>query len=397
METLSYRDINRIVFFTGVLGLLNGILRYLLPLSLIFYGWSLYEYGLLYFVQAFAMAVPMILGGFSTDLNGRKSTIALSLVLFSVGTYMYADVISGNNLTLLIVAQILTTVSFGITRMGLSILMADVTKMGHDRTKFLSIQAGVRSFSAFVGPLLFGVILEYGNITLFSLDIYESAFLILTFLSLFGFSFVYFLPRTDPSILILNRDHSLRDMNKQERQIQYAFGVEEVILGFTSGLIVPFIDYYVLTEFQPSDIQWAVLAAVGNIGIAIGSFSAGFVAEGYGKAKFVIRSNLAVPFLALGITLAPSFILVSVFYVARQALANLIHPIWESWYFSHTQQNIRGRSLSLIQVSRRLSRSLGVAAGPASFALLGPAIFPIACIMYPVAMGIPAFVERKLS
>jgi MFS family permease len=386
-----------IIAITGFLGLLNGLQRYLLPIALITAGWDLQSYGYIYVVQALAVAIPMILGGISTDIKGRKSTTVVAFVTFSIGVTLFAYFINSESLLMLIVAQAVTTVSFGISRMALSIQMADETAEGDDRTRNLGLQAGLRNLMAFIGPLAFGFIFQNYELSLFGFADFEVGFFILAFFGIAGVLLSLLLPDTPVELLEKNAEVSITEIDEQELKMQKAFGVEEIILGFVSGLIVPFMDFYILTVFTPSDWEWGLLTALGNIGIASGSIIASRYAEGYGKAKTVVMFNLVVPLLATGIAFAPTFELISIFYVGRITVANLGHPIWESWYFSHISDNLRGRTWSIIQVSRRISRALGVAAGPMVYTTLGPISFPLACIFYPVAMLIPYTAEKRLN
>ena len=376
---------------------MSGLQRYLLPIALISSGWNLQEYSFIYVVQAFSVAIPMILGGISTDLRGRKSTVVVSFVLFSIGVGMFAVFINGISLLMLILAQVVTTVSHGISRMALSIQMADETLAGQERTKNLGLQAGIRNLMAFLGPLFFGFLFENYELSLLGFRDFEVGFAILAVLGILGVFLSLLLPQTSHEVLTMNARVKLANIDPKQLKMQYAFGIEEMMIGFVSGLIVPFINFYILTVFFPSDWEWGLLTALGNIGIASGSIVASRYAENYGKAKAVVVFNLLVPLLASGIAFASTFGTVSIFYIGRITVANLGHPIWESWYFTHISDNLRGRTYSIIQVSRRFSRAVGTAAGPIAYTALGPIAFPLGCLFYPIAMTIPYLAEKKFS
>ncbi len=179
--------------------------------------------------------------------------------------------------------------------------------------------------------------------------------------------------------------------------MQCAFFFQEILIGIPSGAIVPFIDYYILTEFQPDEFSWGIIFGLSNSTIAIGSLLAGKYSEGFGKGITIVRLNALAPVLALGIALSSSLTLVAFFYVFRSGVANSIHPVWQSWYFSHTLNTARGRSFSAVQISRRFARAGGVAIGPLLFGALGAISFPISCMFYPIAMMIPYRTEKRLE
>ncbi|MFV2014558.1 MAG: hypothetical protein ACC656_03965, partial [Candidatus Heimdallarchaeota archaeon] len=68
-----------------------------------------------------------------------------------------------------------------------------------------------------------------------------------------------------------------------------------------------------------------------------------------------------------------------------------------SWFYMHTPDTVRGRSLSIININRRFTRAVGTAAGPSLFVLLGPLLFPLGCLFYPLAMAIPRKAEISIN
>ncbi|MHA2169199.1 MAG: MFS transporter [Candidatus Kariarchaeaceae archaeon] len=386
-----------IIIVTGFVGFLQGIQRFLIPIALIHYDWSLPQYGAIYVFQALAMAFPMLLGGISTDLQGRKQTIAIGFILLGLGTITFMLALDGSNLLWLIVSQIVSTISFGITRIGLSTILVDETMPGFDRTNALGKQATSRNFTGFIGPVMVGSYIEAEKFGLGEMNTIKTSFLILALLSFLGVFLSFILPATSAENIMRNREASIADFSPNQKKMQLAFGVEEIIIGFTSGLIVPFIDYYILSEFDPRKDHWGVVFGISNSSIALGSFLVGRYAERFGKANTVLSINSVAPILALGIAVSPTFLWVSVFYILRTTFANAVHPAWESWFYAHVPETVRGRTMSVIQLSRRLTRAGGSAMGTVLFASMGTLLFPLGCLFYPFAMAIPRGVENTLT
>lgn len=385
-----------IIAVTGFIGLLNGIQRFLVPIAMIHYKWSLSDYGWVFTFQAVSMALPMLLGGISTDIKGRKQTITGGFVLLVIGTILFMYSMDGSNLWLIIISQVISTISFGVSRLGLSIILADETQPGFDRTNALGKQATSRNAAAFLGPVLIGIHLE-NEVFDFGIGIIHSAFLILVILSVIGIMFSFILPTTSMEIIERNKQAKISDFTTKQKKMQAAFGIEEMIIGFTSGMIVPFIDYYILAEFDPPKDVWGLVYGISNSSIAIGSLLVGRYAERFGKGNTVLGLYIIAPFLALGIALSSTFSLISVFYILRTTSANMAHPAWESWFFSHTPDTVRGRTMSVIQLSRRLARGAGTATGTVLFATMGTLLFPVGCLFYPIAMVIPRGVEKMIE
>jgi MFS family permease len=399
-----------LILLSGLAGLLNGTQQFLIPIALIYYQWSLLSYTTVFAFQALAMGVPFLFAGFYSDLKGRRETIAIGFICYTVGMILFIQFIASNFLTWIIVAQMLSTFSFSISRLGISTLIADITGEGQDRTSVLGDAAAFRNLFGFIGIVTMGFLLsglstrffdsDFDFTIIFSLFGYppiESAFIILLGLGILS-SFSYLiLPKTSKEQIVENRMARITHFTPEQMKMQRAFLIQELILGFTSGAIVPLMDYYVLTTFQPSTFVWSLVFGISNSSIALGSVLLGRYAEKIGKGKVIVQLNAVAPLMALGIALSPTFGLVAFFYIARSALANSIHPAWEAWYYSHTLKSARGRSFSIIQFLRRLSRATGVASGSGIFALFGPLAFPLISVFYPLAMLIPFREEKKIS
>ncbi|MCE7734985.1 MAG: MFS transporter [Candidatus Heimdallarchaeota archaeon] len=396
--------VNLIILVTGFIGFLQGVQRFLIGYALVYYEWDLTEFGLVYIFSALAMTIPMIVSGIFTDIKGRKQTIIVSFFLSSIGSISLMISISGTVLFYIIISQVLATISFGIAQVGLTSIMADETTEGFHRTNIFGKQATVKNLASFLGPIMMGVYLDQiikitnkFDLGVITIDIIQSGFLIIAIIAIAGVFLGTILPNTPRDQIELNKKATITDFTSSQKRMYKAFSIEEMIIGFTSGLVVPFIDYYILTEFRPSPLTWGVIFGISNSTIAIGNFMVGRYSEGFGKGNTIFLLNLFSPLFALGIALVPQFSLVAVFYVLRSGVANAVQPAWNSWFYMYLPDTFRGRSLSTIHISRRLTRAVGTAAGPSLFVILGPMLFPLGCLFYPLAMSIPRKTEISLS
>lgn len=391
-------EVRKIIYVSGFAGLLQGIQRYLVPITLIHYGWSLSQYGAVYFVQAIAMTLPMFFSGIISDIKGRVVIISLSFALFAFGSLLFMLSIGGSNLFFILISQIITTIASGISQVGLATILADETKLGYDRTNSYGLQATLKNIAMFVGPLLMGVYIDYAKpVTIVHYyEVYETGFLILTGLSVIGIFFSFVMPETSYEVLEERKSAKLEDFDDGQKKMYTSFTVEEMLIGLTSGLIVPFIDYYILDHFAPSGLVWGLVFGLSNSSIALGSFVVGRYSERIGKGNMVMLLNSFAPVFALFIAISGSFWVVSVFYILRAGFANAVQPAWQSWFFDHTPSTFRGRSMSVLQINRRLARAGGTALGPFLFTALGTALFPLGCLFYPFAMAIPRKTEQTV-
>ncbi len=395
-----------IILFSGFQGLINSMLRYLMPIALIFYGWNLGSYALVYFFQAISMLLPFIFGGLLSDLKGRRETIIIGLIVFIMGITTLAFYISSDKLIMIIIGQMLATLSNGTIQIGISTILVDETNEGQERTSNFGKSQGLRNLLGLFGPMLLGIMISGTNIfglsvkfnfSIFNQSVYVSSFILLSFMALGGVIFSFILPTTSKKFIEENKQAKISDFTEEQKSMQKSFLKEEILIGILSGAIVPYINYYVLTVFQPSDFVWSVIFGISNASIAVGNYLVGQYSEHFGKGKTIVILNLFAPVFAFGIAISPNLLWVSIFYIIRTTLANAVQPAWQSWYFAHTLKTARGRAYSVIQISRRMARAVGIGIGPAVFGFLGAFSFPIISLFYPVAMLIPLKNERKLG
>lgn len=350
------------------------------------------------------MTIPFLFGGFLTDLAGRKNSLFIGIIVFVLGLLILAIYIDEQNLFMIILGQMFVTLSNGIRQIGLSTIIADETTP-ENRTDIFGKQSSISNVMGLFGPLFIGFMISGANIgvhtiklqfSLFGETVYVSTFIFLIFTAGIGFFINVFMPATSAAFIAKNKMAKITDFTKQQMSMQKAFLTEEILLGFLSGAIVPFIDYYVLTTFQPNNFVWSLIFGISNSTIALGNLVVGRYAEQFGKGKMIVELTLFAPLFAMGIALSNTFFYVAIFYILRATFANAVQPAWQSWYFAHTLDSARGRTLSAIQVSRRLARAIGTGVGPAFFLVLGVMSFPTLSLFYPLAMAVPWLREQRI-
>ncbi|MDH5403383.1 MAG: MFS transporter [Candidatus Heimdallarchaeota archaeon] len=391
-----------ILIASAFFGFITGSSRFLVPIALVEYGWSIQDYGAVFVFQALSMALPHILGGFYSDLKGRKQTIQLAYLFAVLGSIIFMYYLSSSSLFVIIIGQMAITISGGLSRIGLSTIVVDEASE-KQRTSKLGDQFAIMQLLASIGPMIFGIALVENLLGLkfifsvFSKDTISTSFYILSIIAIIGIFLASGLPETPQEQIDQNKQMKLSDFSESQKKMQYSFVFSEILVGFFSGAIVPFIDFYILNEYDPSKDVWGIVFGLSNSTIALGAFMVGRNAENYGKGKTVILLYAFAPVLALGIALSPTFIGVSIFYILRSGVANASNPAWTSWYFTHTIDTAKGRGLSTIQITRRLGRSAGVGFGPILFATFGVMSFPLSCIFYPLVTLVPYLNEKKIN
>ena len=100
----------------------------------------------------------------------------------------------------------------------------------------------------------------------------------------------------------------------------------------------------------------------------------------------------------------PAFLIMLVFYVARNAVANMVGPARNSLLMGEISSARRGRTLAITRVMWTFPRqtgtlftafllSIGLFGGIVPF---GQIVFPIALILYPISL-IPMYIAVRLN
>lgn len=188
---------------------------------------------------------------------------------------------------------------------------------------------------------------------------------------------------------------------KTIRGVLISFGLGRMLMGFASGVAIPFLSWYILNEFPVSEDLWGWISASASGLQTFGYIFMAFFAEKIGKGLIVVIFwSLVIP-TAVGIMLAPSLLWVSIFYVLRAFFAMTPAAAWNSFLFEWMDPQHRGKILGLLQTGQRTTRATGTLLGGLAYGALGAMIFPICMTAYPVAGLLPLImsfiVKKKLN
>ncbi len=375
-----------------------------MPLFLIFLDWNEYFYGMLFSVAGY-LATGTIIGlGYITDVKKRKYTMIVGIGISAISMLLFYFAGMSEIKWWMIAAYALFGVSGQLVQISLTTLLADVTPTKKEKTKFFGFMAFFWNMTGVIAPLLGGGLLILFNVfqsqksSYLTLVLVVAVFLFITMLLAFKFPIPETTKEKASEISEGEEWKSYENKSKKPIRIQLgAFFACEVIFGLTSGIAVPFIQYYLINHFQTSDIIWSVILAASNVGIAVGSLTMVRLSERFGNEKTLVFFHFIVPVIALGISLGTSLWVVSIFFTLRSTAANMSRPAWNSFFFGWLPPKYRGTSTGFVGAGRRLARSLGTQAGSFIFAALGVWTFPIATLGYPLAIIIPVIVQKFLK
>lgn len=406
-----FRERNNVVWIFAVrtlVGLNTRLIRYAMPLFLIFLSWNEFYYGLLFSVAGYFATGAIVGLGYITDLKKRKYVMIAGIIASTLSLILFSSVAVFEDKILMIATYSLFGVSGSLVQLALSTLLADITPSKREKTKNFGFFAFFHNMTGVIAPLLGG-----GYLALYSSfrpqkEAYLSLFVVVSVLSLLTALLALKLPipeTTKTEARQLAQDDEWKSFERGGKKslfVQFlSFFFCEALIGFTSGVAIPFLQYYIINEvldgYANVDQLWSIILSLSNVGIALGNLVMIPMTKRLGNEKSLAILHILVPLLALGIALSTNIYFLSLFFILRSSAANMSRPAWNSFFYSWLPPEVRGRGTGVVNAGRRLSRALGTQTGSFIYVALGVWTFPIATLAYPVAIFVPIIVQYLIK
>lgn len=381
-----------------------------LPLFVLSIGSDEAFYGLIVAIAGYVQSAVLFPAGMLSDRKGRGLAILFGGVFSGIVIVLLPLTVDPMMVLVLYAA---TGVGAGFRMSSVQALIADATKRGDERTRSYGYTMAIATIAAIAGPFLGGLILD------------ETAFpginpVVVRYMILF---FIMGGLRISSGIVgftterWLEKQGMLNNNNIADEQLERTqdassdaktatlFGVSRLIMGFSSGMVVPYMILWVIAAFNPSEVILGSLPAVANMTLASGALFVGLMSERTGKLKMITGLYILAPILTLGIVFSPrpdGFLLMAMFYIARQAVANMAQPANNSLLMGEISQKRRGRSFAITRVMWTFPRQTGTLVTSVILSLgffsnmtdFGVIVFPIAMALYPISV-IPMYIAVK--
>ena len=385
-----------------------------LPLFALAIGFDEAFYGFMVAAAGYVQGVFLFPAGWFSDRKGRGMSILLG------GSFAGTCIILipfTSDAVLILGLYALSGVGTGFSRTSIDSLIADYTKKGDERTRsygyttaFAVIAAMFGSFFAgyFLDPVAFPYIAE--EMLRYTILFWMmGSFRILT--GIFGIYSERWLGSNDPNGIVdkdttveEQRDASLQEAeettDRQDTETAILFGTTQLLMGISSGMVIPYLIPWIYAAFNPDPIVLGSVPAIANITLATGTLAVGLFSDRIGKIRTISTMYLLAPILMIGIVYSPWFLLMLVFYVARNAVANMNRPAFNSLFMDQVALSRRARAFSITRVMWQFPRQTGTlltafllvySSGIVEYGLI---VFPLAMILYPISV-IPMYIAVK--
>ncbi|NHJ32663.1 MAG: MFS transporter [Asgard group archaeon] len=366
------------------------------------------NFGLLQSIGGYAAMTVVFLLGIIVDIQFKKITMILGIICSIISAALFPLITSKYGLSVFLFCFF--TVGQLMMMISTNTFIANETKRGAQRTTGFSGNMIARGIASAIGPITFTALVEKTNLA------YQWVYLIMGIFGLFALVLVFSLrliadetPKEEIQYAESLSDESGDEFTKFEEHkggkksvllVQIAFGAGRMLMGFASGIAIPFLGWYMYGQFDLSEFEYGILNSVMWVVLTFGYLFMAFIAEKVGKERIVvIYWTLVIP-AAVGIMLAGEanlFYLTSFFFILRYIFSMTPSAAWNSFLFEWIPPKHRGKTLGLLQTGQRGLRATGTLTGGYVFTAIGATIFPVAMIVYPIAGLIPLIMSRVVK
>jgi len=374
-------------------------------------GWTNEKYGLVLSIGGYASMVIIFILGFLVDIQFKRTGMIIGLLSIIVSAVAFTRV---DNYGLSILFYCLFAIGQQLMMISTNAFIANETGKGKHRTKGLTWNMVSRGLASASAPIICMFLLTFPILG------YDWVFTIMAVFGVIALILIFTLkliaeksPKGEIDYAQELSEKSGDDFTafadekkglKSILLVQGSFGIGRMLMGFTSGVAIPFVGAYVYTHFnyifEAHFMAWAWLNSLNWLALSAGYLLIAFIAEKWGKDVVVVIFWTAVIPAAIGIWLAGShdmFYLTCFFFILRYFFAMTPSAAWNSFLFEWIPPKHRGKTLGLLQTGQRAMRATGTLLGGLAFTALDAMLFPIAMVAYPIAGLLPLVISKVVK
>ncbi|GAF14438.1 hypothetical protein JCM19045_3753 [Bacillus sp. JCM 19045] len=317
-------------------------------------------------IQAGATAIALLPAGLLGDKYGRKQMILIGAAMLAVSFFIRAIGISE---WILLLGAGLTGFFFAFLQVSAIPLLAEHSK-DKQRVKLFALHAAIMMAANVIGHLFSGLMADalHQFTSLTMLDAVRVTLLLAFLLALLSFIPLLQVKETVQTKKVQKVAQGLNHRpRKQEWKLICLFAGSSLMIGFGSGLVIPYLNLYFNDRF---DLSYSAIGLVLSLGQAMTVFAMLIgprVVDRFGevKAVFILQMG-SIPFLLLtAFTNVLWFAIIG--FLFRQALMNAGNPIQAALVMKLIHPNMRGTANSVTQMVFQLGWAL---MGPVSMSIV---------------------------
>ncbi|TES52410.1 MFS transporter [Halalkalibacterium halodurans] len=302
-------------------------------------------------MQAMATAIALLPAGFISDQKGRKKMIFIGALLTAI-SLLLRSIFAGESL--LLMTAFMTGFFLAFIQVSAIPLLAE-NSSEKERVHLFSFNFALIMIANVIGNLLGGILTDAWNV-LWGVSMLSSVRLTLLIGTACFFAALWPVLQIEERSKQANAHHedtSLIQQMKQHRsslKLIGLFAIANVLIGFGSGLVIPYLNLYFTDRFDMSTSLVGIVLSMGQAMTAIALMVGPMVAHKYGEVRAVVYLQLAsLPFLLVAaFTMNPWLAVLA--FLFRQALMNAGNPIQMALMMRSVHPAMKGLANSVGQM-----------------------------------------------
>ncbi|WP_204412311.1 MFS transporter [Bacillus tianshenii] len=367
----SFKQYNRNIQLLFMVNILTQIGLGIFMIVYNFYirelGYSETVNGSMIAMASLAAAIVLIPAGILSDKLGRRRMMIYG-VLFTGIFMLFRSIFELQSL--LLISSFISGIAMAFIQVTGVPWLAEISTKS-ERVKLFSYHFAVMMGANVVGNLLGGTLTD-SFLHLFGLSPVWSVRLTLLIGSIIFFIGIFpLLKTTETPRKVEKASFSLKglftSMPKGQLKLIIMFAAAQVLIGFGSGLVIPYLNLYFADRFDTSNSSIGLVLSLGQAVTAVAMIIGPALVRRVGDIRaVVILQLLSLPFMMIT-AFTHSFWLAALGFLFRQALMNAANPIISSMMMEKVDDRLKGFANSISQ----MVFSLGWASmGPVSMTIV---------------------------
>lgn len=317
-------------------------------------------------LTALATAIILVPAGIMSDKLGRKRVMIFGVVLTGLILFLRSIVEAQ---TLLLLTGFATGIFTAFLQVSSIPWLAENSKP-KQRVHLFSLHSAIMTAANVIGSLLGGTLTDF--FTLFTTELSSIRITLIIGSIFYILAFFPTLKMVEKKKQKTNETEKtpfreFLKINKSGFKIIILFAVAQLLIGFGSGLVIPYLNLYFADRFAASNSIIGLIISLGQAATAVAMFIGPLVVKKVGEVRAVVYLQLSsLPFLLLT-AYTENLLLASIGFLFRQALMNAGNPIQASLMMSKVDDSVKGLANSINQMVFQLGWAL---MGPVSTSIV---------------------------
>lgn len=317
-------------------------------------------------LTSLATAIILVPAGILSDKLGRKRIMFYGVIAAGIVLLLRSVV---ELQSLLLIAGFATGIFTAFLQVSSIPWLAENSKP-KQRVHLFSLHAAIMTAASVIGSLLGGTLTDFFSLFTSELTSIRYTLIIGGIFYLLAFIPIVKMeekqkPKVEVKEKVLFREFF--KSNKTGFKVIALFAVAQLLIGFGSGLVIPYLNLYFADRFEATNSVIGLIISLGQAATAVAMFIGPLVVKKVGEVRAVVYLQLSsLPFLLLT-AYTENLVLATIGFLFRQALMNAGNPIQSSLMMSKVDDSVKGLANSINQMVFQLGWAF---MGPISTAIV---------------------------